>query len=260
MMKTNYHTHHYLCGHAEGNVEEYVLKALEEGFSEIGISDHGPINALAFPRMTKDEFYNIYLKEINEAIAKYGKKIKIYKALEIEFIEDDIEYYRELLNSVDYLVLGPHYYEGYRDINDYSTYAVNTHERLERYTRLIESALDTKLFKILAHPELFMHGYKELDSFGKKCVKRIVDAVIRNDVLIEFNAGGIRSNKNFDEVGNPLYRVPNHEFWKIVEKTDAKVIINSDCHKPEELNDQAFQKASELARTYCLNIVNMISE
>ena len=62
MMKNNYHTHHYLCGHAIGNVEDYVLVAIKEGFNEIGISDHGPINATAFPRMTKDEFYNVYLK------------------------------------------------------------------------------------------------------------------------------------------------------------------------------------------------------
>ena len=260
MMKNNYHTHHYLCGHAIGNVEDYVLVAIKEGFNEIGISDHGPINATAFPRMTKDEFYNVYLKEIDEAIIKYGEKIKIYKGLEIEFIEDDIEYYRQLLNSIDYLILGCHYYKGLKDLTDYSTYTVNNEERLESYTRLIETALDTKLFKILAHPDLFIHGYRQLDSFGEKCVRRILDAVIRNDVLIEFNAGGIRSNKRFDEFGNPKYAVPNHEFWKIVETTNAKVIVNSDCHKPEELNDEAFQKANELARTYRLNIVNMINE
>ena len=259
-MKTNYHTHHYLCGHAEGNAEDYVLEAIKHGFTEIGISDHGPINGIAFPRMTKEEFYNIYIKDIDEAIEKYGEKIKIYKALEIEFIEDDFEHYKELLKSIDYLILGCHYYKGLRDMSEYSLYIVNTHERLECYTKLIENALDTKLFKILAHPDLFIHGYGELDSFGEECVKRIVDAVIRNDVLIEFNAGGIRSNKRFDEYGNPLYAVPNDKFWKIVEKTNAKVIINSDCHRPEELNDSAFQKAHELARTYSLNVVNMINE
>ena len=260
MIKTNYHTHHYLCGHAQGNVEDYVLEAIKNGFTEIGISDHGPINALAFPRMTFEEFNNIYLKELEEAIVKYNNKIKIYKALEIEFIEDDIEYYKELLKSVDYLILGCHYYKGLRDINPYSTYGLNSHEKLESYTKLIENALDTKLFKILAHPDLFIHGYGELDEFAIECVKRIIDAVIRNNVLIEFNAGGIRSNKRFDELGNPKYAVPNYQFWKIVEPTPAKVIINSDCHLPEELNDEAFQAAYKLARTYTLNIVNTINE
>ena len=67
MMKTNYHTHHYLCGHAKGNVEDYVLEAIKHGFTEIGISDHGPINAIAFPRMSIDEYNNVYLKELEEA-------------------------------------------------------------------------------------------------------------------------------------------------------------------------------------------------
>lgn len=259
-MKTNYHTHHYLCGHAKGNVEDYVLEAIKHGFTEIGISDHGPINAIAFPRMSIDEFNNVYLKELEEAILKYSENIKIYKALEIEFIEDDIDYYKELLKSVDYLILGCHYYMGLRDITSYSVYGLNSHEKLECYTKLIEKALDTKLFKIIAHPDLFIHGYGQLDEFAVRCVKRILDAVIRNDVLIEFNAGGIRGNKRFDESGNPKYAVPNNEFWKVVETTNAKVIINSDCHTPEELNDEAFQKAHQLARTYTLNIVNTINE
>ena len=76
-MKTNYHTHHYLCKHATGSVEDYVKEAIKEGFCEIGISDHGPINAEAFPRMSMDEFNNIYLAELEEAIIKYQDKIKI---------------------------------------------------------------------------------------------------------------------------------------------------------------------------------------
>lgn len=259
-MKTNYHTHHYLCGHATGNVEDYVLEAINNNFSEIGISDHGPINADAFKRMNIDQFENIYLKEINKAINKYGHQIKIYKALEIEYVKGDDDYYKKLLESLDYLILGCHYYEGERILHEYSTYSLNTHEKLERYTRLIEEALDTKMFKILAHPDLFINGYGELDLFGEECVKRIIDAVIRNDVLIEFNAGGIRSNKRFDEEGNPRYAVPNDKFWKIVSNTNAKVIVNSDCHNPNELNDEAFQKANELVHHYKLNVMNKLHD
>ena len=51
-MKINYHTHHYFCTHAIGNVEDYILEAIKNDFVEIGISDHGPIYAEAFKRMT----------------------------------------------------------------------------------------------------------------------------------------------------------------------------------------------------------------
>ena len=260
MMKTNYHTHHFLCGHAEGNVEDYVLEAIKHNFTEIGISDHGPINAEAFHRMTYDEFENIYLVELNDAIKKYSDKIKILKGLEIEYIRGEDDYYKELLKLVDYLILGPHYFEGEKVLYDYSAYQVKTKERLERYTKLIEDALDTKLFKILAHPDLFMHGYQEFDSFAESCTRRIVEAVIRNDVLIEFNAGGIRNNRYYDENGNPKYAVPNDGFWKTVATTNVKVIVGSDCHKPKELEDEFFKLAKELAKSYGLNIVNNINE
>ena len=259
-MKTNYHTHHYLCGHATGNVEQYIQEAIKNKFDEIGVSDHGPINAEAFHRMTYDEFKNIYLVELEDAIKKYSDKIKILKGLEIEYIKGDEKYYKHLLEFVDYLILGPHYYITEKVLNGHTAYQVKTHEQLLSYTKMIEEALDTKLFKIIAHPDLFMHGYKEFDSFAEECTKRIVEAIIRNDVLIEFNAGGIRNNRYFDENGIPNYAVPNDEFWKVVSKYNVKVIIGSDCHRPEELNDDSFKYAKELAKTYGLNIVNSISE
>ena len=253
-MKTNYHTHHYLCKHAEGNVSDYIKEAIRCGFDEIGISDHGPINAEAFPRMNFKEFECIYLKELEDSICENACKIKIYKGLEIEYIKNDLEYYKELLTKLDYLILGCHYYENKTNLHPYSGYGVTSHEILNRYTGVIEEALDTKLFKILAHPDLFMNGYHHLDSFGEMCVRRICEAAIRNDVLLEFNAAGIRCGRTFED--KPIY--PNEEFWKVVEKTNAKVIVNSDCHKPSELDDWAFQKAKELVKEFKLNIVEKV--
>ena len=258
MMKSNFHTHHYLCQHAKGNVCDYVIEAINNGFDIIGISDHGPINAEAFPRMSLDEFYNVYLKELEEAINKYGNQIKIKKGLEIEYIKGDEKHYKKLLEHLDYLILGPHYYESLPNLHPYSSYHVNSHELLERYTNTILEALDTKLFKILAHPDLFIYGYGDLDEFGVNCVKKIVESCVKNDVILEFNSGGIRNNKRFDEFGNPKYNVPNNLFWKVVENTNAKVIVGSDCHTPEELDDDAFKKANELVKTYNLNIAKTI--
>ena len=259
-MKSNYHTHHYLCTHATGNISDYVKEAIANNFTELGISDHGPINAKAFPRMNLKEFEEIYLKELNEAVLLYGDNIKIYKGLEIEYIKEDDSHYKYLLTKLDYLILGAHYYKGEENLHPYSTYSVNSHERLASYTKYVCEALDKKYFKILAHPDLFMHGYRLLDSFGEKCVKTIVEAAIRNDVLLEFNAGGIRNNKNFDESNNPIYMVPNDGFWKIAATLNPKVIIGSDCHMPNELADDAYHKAFELAESYGLNIVYKLFE
>ena len=52
-MKANYHTHLSLCGHAVGMSEDYVKVAIEAGYEELGMSDHGPIKP---EFMTKEEF------------------------------------------------------------------------------------------------------------------------------------------------------------------------------------------------------------
>ncbi|MBF4806662.1 MAG: PHP domain-containing protein, partial [Pseudoleptotrichia goodfellowii] len=106
-MKTNFHTHNYRCGHAIGNVEDYVKVAVKEGYSELGISDHAPVPGYYNDRMKKEELQG-YLEEIEEAQKKYKDKIKIYKSLEIEYFPEWQEYYDELKKKLDYIVLGLH--------------------------------------------------------------------------------------------------------------------------------------------------------
>ena len=97
-MKTNYHTHNFRCNHAIGNVEDYIKIAIEEGFDEIGISDHLPHpgkNIDNESRMTYEEIPE-YFAEIDEAIKKYGDKISIKKGIEGEYFEDFKWFYEEL--------------------------------------------------------------------------------------------------------------------------------------------------------------------
>ena len=42
-MRTDYHTHTPLCGHAKGAPRDYVLAAQKAGLVEIGFSDHNPM-------------------------------------------------------------------------------------------------------------------------------------------------------------------------------------------------------------------------
>ena len=43
MMKTNFHTHTFRCGHAIGNEEEMVKSAIKNDILELGFSDHIPL-------------------------------------------------------------------------------------------------------------------------------------------------------------------------------------------------------------------------
>ena len=46
MKLMDFHTHNRRCGHALGEIEDYVKVAIEKNFDEIGISDHFPLGAV----------------------------------------------------------------------------------------------------------------------------------------------------------------------------------------------------------------------
>ena len=66
MQKFNYHTHTYRCKHAKGTDEEYVLKAIEAGYTVLGFSDHAPYRDYPSDRSHMDfEQLDDYIDSIN---------------------------------------------------------------------------------------------------------------------------------------------------------------------------------------------------
>ena len=249
-MKSNYHTHTALCHHAEGNVEDYVKEAIKDGFQILGMSDHGPLLAPPFPRMTISEFFNVYLKEIEEAKFKFKNQIKIYSGLEMEYLTSDLEYLQELRKHVDYLILGPHYFKKEFLNKDVSSYRVVTKENLYDYRDMMVEAINTKLFKIIAHPDIFMTSYQVFDEDAKEVSKEIIEAAMQNDCILEVNANGYRSKR---KMGYPC-----KEFFMLAKEMNAKIMIGLDAHKPEELNDQWVEKTYEFAAELGLDIIEEV--
>ena len=120
----NLHTHTYRCHHAKGNDEEYVIKAIENGYDLIGFSDNAPY---LFPngyvssfRMLPSDAQN-YADSIKKLREKYKGKIDIKLGFELEYyprlIDKEIEFLKSL--DYDYLILGQHYVD-----NEYEDYAI----------------------------------------------------------------------------------------------------------------------------------------
>ena len=230
LMKANYHTHTKLCGHAIGMSEDYIKEAIKNNFETIGISDHGPIprdfmSALEYKnnylehQMDIKVFNETYLPDIESAIKKYGKSIKIMKGIEIEYLTGHDDYYRNLLSKLDYMSLGVHFFETPNGI--YNTYDLMDKNTIYYYGEQVVKALETGLFKILNHPDLYMMTYRtdennqEFDGHCEQVAKRIIEAAIKNNVILEINGGGPRRDKI--RVGSTLqYVYPREEFWRVV--------------------------------------------
>jgi len=272
-MKVNYHTHTKLCGHAIGMSEEYVIEAIKHHFTELGFSDHGPIpinfmsksdyqSNLLDRQMDIDIFNKVYLPDIEKSIIKYGSKIKVLKGLEIEYLSGHDEYYRELLNKLDYLSLGVHYFETPNGI--YNTYDIMTKKTIYQYGETVVKALNTGLFKILNHPDIYLMNYindKGKGTFDDDCERvamTIIEAAINNNVVLEINGGGPRRDKKLID-GRLKYSYPRDEFWRVVERyKDAKIIIGCDTHNPAELYDNVIKGIEKFAKKYSFRVIDHI--
>ncbi|MBU1145264.1 MAG: histidinol-phosphatase HisJ family protein [Firmicutes bacterium] len=271
-LEANYHTHTALCGHAVKMSEDYIKEAIRQGFQEIGFSDHGPIPRYFMDndtylannldrQMSELDFVNIYLPDLDTSINKYKDKIKILKGLEIEYLPGNDNYYKFLLNKLDYLSLGVHFFPTNGEI--YNTYETMNETQIMDYAYSVSDALDTGFFSILNHPDLYLMNYSYekpflFDDAAKKAATIIIKSAIKNNVYLEINGGGTRKGKY--EINNKkLYLYPRYDFWKVVESyPKALIIFGCDTHNPKELYDSIIEETLDFAELFSFHLSTKI--
>jgi len=257
VIKTNYHTHMYLCRHAKGTVEDYVKEAIKLGFKALGMSDHAPWSELKdrSVRMKLSD-YPIYLKQLDDAIKKYSDQITIYKGLEIEYFNHKDKQYEDLLEKLDYLILGQHYIE----MNDklISVFKIFSIEELTVYKNTVIKAINSGYFKFIAHPDIFLFSRKELSPEILSLAEEIILAAKEKNIPLEINANGIRKGKIMIG-GEERYKYPRQEFWQLVKKHNARCIISSDAHKPNLLYDEAVEETYNFSKHLSLPVEEELS-
>ena len=272
-MKANYHTHLSLCGHAEGMSEDYVKTAVEAGFEILGMSDHGPMKPEFMTpeefkynwlerQMTPEEFMNVYLPDCRATKEKYKDLIKFYIGIEIEYLYPFHEYYEELRKELDYMNLAVHFY--YHQGKITNSFDDVTFENVYSYALNAQKAMETGLFEILVHPDVYMYHYKSTDgkaTFDSECEKTarlIIESAIKNNVYLEINVGGMfKVTANNEKLGQFAY--PRDEFWKIVaEYPEAKVVIGVDAHKPSNLVSEEIKMAYEFAKKHNIRLLETV--
>lgn len=260
-MKTNFHTHHELCGHAIGTAKDYVEYAIKSGYDRIGLTDHGPIPRDAMSQddyfgnylhlqMNESDFETIYLPDCLQAKQKFQHQIDVLIGLEIEYIPTHKSYLQSLADRLDYLILGVHYFpfQGHM----HNVYEWMNSESVQTYGDHVQEALDSGLYRILAHPDIFLmkyHHNKEaiFDTAAIETTHKIIQAAIKNDVYLEINCGGAK-REGLHYQHQTRYVYPREEFWRIVATyPEAKVIIGVDAHAPAHLGNPVIEEMKHFA-------------
>ena len=247
----NFHTHTKRCGHAYGEDEEYVLNAIEAGFKVLGFSDHVPLPGISQKRIRADyEELDGYVHSINELKKKYKDKITIYCGFECEYFENYESYYKYLLESktVDYLILGQHFYFAEDGVMKSCTFSVTDFLLAqEKYLELLIKGMRSHLFKYVCHPDIYSMLEDHWTSKFEEMAEEICRVAKEENIPLEINL--CRTDDR--EFGSWLY--PNENFWKIAGKYQNRVIIGIDAHSPERFFNERIDYAFYLIEKYNLN-------
>jgi len=233
--KYNFHSHTYRCGHSDDyDDHEFVLEAISWGYRKYGISDHVPVHPIFYwdKRMRMhDREKEEYLSSIEELKKTYADSIEILSGFEAEYDEIIEAYLCDLRDKCDYMILGQHYILG-KDIRHTVGYPLE-------YAKKVCKAIESGIFDIVAHPDIFMqyrYGIEEKDKDEyiencKKASKKICEKAKEYDIPLELNLGGFYEREIESE---PRY--PTNLFWTEVSKVGNKVVVGLDTHSRDDIN------------------------
>lgn len=254
-MIANYHTHTQRCMHARGSEEEYVKRAIEAGYKELGFSDHSPY---LFPngffsdyRMSPEE-YDDYADTIERLKYKYADKIKIYLGLEIEYYPKHFSQTLKFIlkRDLDYLILGQHFTENEYDGVYTHGYFDITEKTVERYADQVISAVETGLFTYIAHPDIIR--FDESSTVYRQQMRKICVAAKKHNIPLEINLGGMGRRTNY----------PSDGFMAIAGEVGNIMVIGCDSHSVDEVYSQRtaalIDKAYRMAERHGLNVVDTV--
>ena len=234
LIKYNYHTHTTRCGHAYGSDEEYILAAIKQGVKELGFSDHCPFPNVYQEGIRMDyEQLDEYISSINKLKEKYIDQIKIYVGLEAEYYHEIDDYYHKLLEKIDYLICGQHFALS-EDRQVYVGFGRDDEKLAEGYTKRVIEAMESGLFKYIAHPDIILRSYRVEGPFRESIVRRICEAAERTHTPLELNMEGMRKKVEHNNVWTDDY-YPLPYFWNIASEYNIDVIIGGDYHNPEDM-------------------------
>ena len=256
----NYHTHTKRCGHAIGEDEEYVLYAIKAGIKELGFSDHIPFKDIVHRGVRMD--YSVlddYISSINYLKEKYKDQIKIYVGFEAEYYKERKDYYIELLKRVDYLILGQHFLLDKKSNSFiYTGFKSNDREVLKEYTDGVVEAIESGLFKYVAHPDIILNAYTYRDEYLDSQIRRICEASERCHVPLEVNLEGIKKQITSGILFRELF-YPYDYFWNIAKEYKIDVIIGADVHVPQDFNSDHDKYGFAIIKRFNLHHVQKIN-
>lgn len=247
-MLVDLHNHTPLCNHAEGEIGEFIEKAIECGTKYFGFSDHAPMNFDPKYRMNFEQMSG-YENSVLEAKEKYKDKIEILLGYEVDYLRGYMD--ERVLNAdVDYLIGSVHFidewgFDNPEFIGNYENQDID--EIWQKYFNAIKDMAESELFDIVGHLDLIkIFRFMPNKSIGS-LAHEALQAIKKADMSLELNVAGFRK---------PIAEAyPSISLLKEAFKIGIPITFASDAHKPEQVglfSSEAIEMARKAGYTKCV--------
>ncbi|HOY30516.1 MAG TPA: histidinol-phosphatase [Bacteroidales bacterium] len=248
MVLTNYHTHTFFC---DGNSEpeKYITEAIRQGFVVLGFSAHAPLPIETAWNLAQSDL-EPYCAEITRLKEKYKDEIEVLLSLEIDYIpgvsKDVLSYKKQY--GLDYTIGAVHLVknpdnnelwfidgpESNFDRGVKNIFKNDIRQAVECYFTVLNEMIKTQKADIIAHfDKVKMNNrqryFHEKDNWYQNLLRKTIEIIAQSKSIVEVNTRGIYTGKC-----DSLY--PGTDVLKQCFEMDIPLTINSDAHKPADIN------------------------
>lgn len=248
MIKTNYHTHTKFSD-GIATPEIIIEKAIEKGFTILGISDHSPVPFFSAWNM-KFENLLLYKNKINDLKIKYSDKINIFLGIEADYIDNFLSFEFLKQYTFDYVIGGIHYLNKKFDENTYFTidyspeifekaiielFENNVQKLIKEYYNNLNSMVNNQKPDIIAHFDIVEKFNKNNRFFNSeevwytKVVDDSIEIIKNSNSLVEIN-----SRSKYRGLINDFN--PSLKIIKKMNNYNIPFVISGDIHNPIEFD------------------------
>ncbi|KGR78016.1 histidinol-phosphatase HisJ [Ureibacillus manganicus] len=265
-MKKDGHTHTEFCPHGSGEeVELFIQKAIELGFTEYSITEHNPLpqsfmeqvsgepEAISTGGMNAGDV-ETYLKKMQNLKEKYKSELKINVGFEIDYLPGfenwTMDFLREYGKQIDDSILSLHFQMGnggfrsidfsaedYEDglVKHYGSFQKVQEKYFSDYLNMVESDLGNFKPKRMGHLTLcqkfqtyFKNENTELSTESLMLVDQILTRIVEKGYELDFNTAGL-----FKEYCGETY--PPSNVMQLIRKKGVPFVYGSDSHAIKDL-------------------------
>lgn len=239
-MRIDIHNHTTRCNHAEGNIDEYIQRAIELGIDVYGFSEHAPMDFDPGYRLAFEEMDD-YRDDILNAKKKYLDQIQILFGYEVDYLPGhmddrvlnaDVDFFIGSVHFIDkWSFDNPEFLSGWKD--------KDIDEIWQAYFEAVAAMAKFGRFDIVGHLDL-IKVFKYLPKQDVRLLaKEALLAIKKANMVLELNAAGLR--KPIGEI------YPSKPLLEEAYALDIPITFGSDAHTPEQVGF-AYEEMTALAK------------